>query len=141
MILYILKLLDWCKIKIKLSRKKSSILFKEGEIWWCHVGLNIREEEYGKGTEFARPVLIFKKFTTNSFLGLPLTGHERTGSWYVGVKMNDRISSIMLNQARIFDRKRLRERILTMGDLDFEVVREKFREFYCPLKLATPSQE
>ena len=141
MISYIFKLLDWSKIKIRLSSRTSSVLFKEGEIWWCYIGLNIGEEEFGKGVDFARPVLIFKKLTSNSFFGLPLTGHERIGNWYIAITMDQRISSIMLNQARVFDKKRLRERILMMGDADFEVVKEKFREFYCPLKLATPSQE
>ena len=133
MINYILKLLEWSQINIKLLRGKSKTLFKEGEIWWCYIGLNIGEEEYGKGVDFARPVLIFKKFTKDSFLGLPLTGHTKEGSWYVVVRASDRISSIMLNQARIFDRRRLRERMFTMGNDDFEAVRRRFRDFYYPI--------
>jgi mRNA-degrading endonuclease toxin of MazEF toxin-antitoxin module len=92
---------------------------------------NIEEEVFGKGIKFTRPVLIFKKFTKNSFLGLPLTGQEKIGSWYVTINMPSRKSSAMLNQARVFDRIRLRERITTMKDQDFQTIKEEFRDFYC----------
>jgi mRNA-degrading endonuclease toxin of MazEF toxin-antitoxin module len=129
---YILKLFDWCKVNATIINNHRQVLFKEGEIWWCHLGLNIGEEEFGKGVYFARPVLIFKKFTTNSFLGLPLTSSEKIGTWYVQIKIRGRESSVMLNQARIFDKKRLRERVVTMNEKDFMEVKERFQAFYCP---------
>jgi mRNA interferase MazF len=129
---YLDAILDWCKIKIPLSDKRPSLGFNEGEIWWCSIGMNVGEEVFGKGATFSRPVLIFKKFTSNSFLGLPLLGYERNGDWCVPIRMSDRVSSIMLNQARMFDRKRLTEKIFTMTESDFEGVREGFHECYCP---------
>ena len=39
------------------------IYFKEGDIWWCSIGLNIGDESYGKGRDFRRPILIFKKLS------------------------------------------------------------------------------
>ena len=71
---YFLVFLDWCRVHILLRESDLRVLFKEGEVWWCSVGLNVGEEEFGKGERFVRPVLIFKKFTQNSFLGIPLTG-------------------------------------------------------------------
>ena len=38
---------------------------------------------FGKGAKFTRPILVFQKFTGNSFLGLPMTKQEKEGSWYV----------------------------------------------------------
>jgi hypothetical protein len=85
-----------------------------------------------------RPVLIFKKFSKNSFLGLPLTGREKKGSWYVPCVVGGKIGSVMLNQARIFDRKRLGSRIMEISNDDLEIIKAKFRELYCPLKFVIP---
>lgn len=134
---YIIRLIEWVKINILLATKARAAYFKECEIWWCSIGLNIGEEEFGKGPTFQRPVLIFKKFTANSFLGLPLTSSLKEGSWYVFSEVVGQKGSIMLNQARIFDRRRLKRRISEMNSADFEMVRIKFRELYCPIKFIT----
>ena len=81
---------------------------------------------------FERPVLVFKKFTRNSFLGLPLTGHKKEGSWYVPCGVDGRVGSIMLNQARIFDGARLLNYIARVKDVELDTIRERFRKLYCP---------
>jgi mRNA-degrading endonuclease toxin of MazEF toxin-antitoxin module len=128
---YILALLSWCKVKFLLQDKEAKSTFYEGEVWWCSMGLNIGEEVYGKGIYFARPVLVFKKLTRNSFLALPFTGSEKTGSWYIPIDLPNRRSSIMLNQARIVDKKRLRSKIIDLDIADFRRVKAKFHDFYC----------
>lgn len=138
MVKYILRLLEWVKINILLTTTSKVVYFKEREFWWCSIGLNIGEEEFGKGSTFQRPVLIFKKFTANSFLGIPLTSSQREGSWYVSSEVMGRKGSIMLNQARVFDKMRLKRRIGEMTTADFEIVKTKFRELYCPVKFITP---
>lgn len=94
------------------------------------MGMNLGEEIFGKGEKFTRPVLVFKKFTSNSFMALPLTTKEKEGSWYVSFLHRGRKSSIVLNQARIMDKKRLTNRIGTMDDTDFQKVKESFLKFY-----------
>ena len=123
---------QWCKLKSTLSGTESRVDFKQREIWWCSVGVNLGEESFGKGSLFTRPVLVFRKFTTNSFLGLPITGQEKQGSWYAEIGMHGKKSWVMLNQARIFDRKRLVDRIGTLDDQEFNFVKERFRELFCP---------
>lgn len=132
MIKYFIRLLEWCKVNILLVEKKKDFHFKEGEVWWCSIGLNIGEEEFGKGAIFERPVLIFRKFTKNSFLGLPLTSHKKEGSWYVSCRVAGKAGSVMLNQARIFDGARLLNYITRVKDVELEIIRIKFRELYCP---------
>ena len=128
---YILALLDWCRLKFLLREKDAKSIFHEGEVWWCSVGLNIGEEVYGKGVNFARPVLVFKKLTKNSFLALPFTGSEKKGSWYIPIDLPNRRSSVMLNQARIIDRKRLESRMMYLAASDFEIIKAAFHKFYC----------
>lgn len=121
---------DWFKLKIILWNKPNNIIFKQGDIWWCSLGINIGEEIYGKGIKFTRPVLIFRKLTSNSFLGLPLTSQERNGNWYVEIFAHGARSWVMLNQARILDKKRLTSRLTTLEDVDFKKVRDGFLNLY-----------
>lgn len=128
---YLKKFNQWFKLKIGLfGQDKSNIMFKQSDIWWCSLGMNLGEEIFGKGEKFSRPVLIFRKFTHNSFLGLPLTSQEKHGSWYVGITIHERKSWVILNQARILDKKRLTNRIGTLDDTDFKKVKQAFIKFY-----------
>lgn len=120
----------WNQVKCRVQKVKSDVLFKSGEIWWCRVGLNIGEEIFGKGLQFLRPVLIFKKLTSDSFLSIAFTIRDRTGSWYVETNHNQKKRLAMLNQVRTFDRKRLVQRIGTLDDEQFIEIKRRFIEFY-----------
>jgi mRNA-degrading endonuclease toxin of MazEF toxin-antitoxin module len=113
---YINAVLNWCIIKISLWGKPSRVLFKEGEIWWCRIGMNVGAEIYGKGENFIRPVLIFKKFSESMFLGMPLTSKQREGSWYVAVSYGEKEGRVILNQIKAMDRGRLVKRIGVLND-------------------------
>ena len=121
---------EWFKLKADLWNKPSKVIFKHGDIWWCSLGMNIGEEVIGKGDKFTRPILIFRKFTSNSFLGLPLTKQEKKGTWYVEITIHGEKRWVMLNQARILDKKRLTSRIGALDDTDLEKVKSHFLEFY-----------
>ena len=121
---------DWCKLKIALWNKQNKVVFKQGDIWWCSLGVNLGEEMFGKGAKFTRPVLIFRKFTSNSFLGLPLTKQEKEGSWYGEITIHGEKRWVMFNQVRILDKKRLTNRIGALDNKDLEKVRKMFLEFY-----------
>src|SRR3989338_6574598 len=127
---YIKTLQDWCKLKSVLWRKETKIIFKQGDIWWCSLGINLGEEMFGKGEKFRRPVLVFRKLTGNSFLGLPITKQEKRGSWYVEITIHKEKRWIMLNQARILDKKRLTNRIGELDGVDFKKVKAEFLKFY-----------
>lgn len=122
---------NWFKIKISLWEKDSTrIVFKQGDIWWCSIGMNIGEEIFGKSEKFTRPVLIYKKFTGNSFLGLPLTTRDKEGTWYIKISLHEKISRVMLSQARIFDKKRLVSKMGSLDDTDMKKVKEGFKKLY-----------
>lgn len=127
---YIKAFQNWCKLKIALWGKSSKVVFKQGDIWWCSLGMNLGEEIFGKGSKFTRPILIFRKFTGNSFLALPLTTQTKQGSWYVEITVHGKKNWAMLNQARVLDKKRLTNRIATLDDVDFKKVKDRFLEFY-----------
>jgi len=130
MLEYISTLLDWCKAQIPLWSSRSVVVFKEGELWWCRIGMNIGSEIYGKGAAFSRPVLIFKKLNADLFLGIPLTSKLKEGSWYVPVIYNEKEGRAILNQIRTLDRKRLIKRVGTLSEEHFIAIKHAFSEFY-----------
>jgi mRNA interferase MazF len=123
---------NWNTLKKSIQDGKKVEYFRERQVWWCSVGQNIGYEVYGKGKEFSRPVLVFKKLTQNSFLGVPLTSKDKTGSWYIKFIHRRRIVRAMLHQIRIFDKKRLIDRFGEVDDSDFAKIAEGFENFYCP---------
>jgi len=65
--------LDWFILKPKVDNLDQRPLFQEREVWDCYWGVNIGFELDGKNDKFIRPVLVLKKLTHNTFLGLVIS--------------------------------------------------------------------
>ena len=54
----------WTRLKIRIHFQdiQERPYFKEREIWWVNLGVNVGFEQDGKGDNFERPILILKKF-------------------------------------------------------------------------------
>ena len=63
----------WHGKKENIHDEGHRVFFHEREIWFCHLGANIGFEEDGKGENFGRPVVVFRKFNNEVFWGVPLT--------------------------------------------------------------------
>lgn len=116
----------WNQIKIKLNGLTASVLFKEREIWWCAVGQNIGTEVNGKSLKFSRPVLVFKKLSQHNFLGFPLSTKTKTGTWYVSVTQKRILVTVLLNQIRLYDSRRILGKLGTLDQLDWQKVKTAF---------------
>lgn len=115
----------WNKQKKELERNSKKFLFNEGEIWWCSVGLNIANESCGKGEKHQRPVLVLKKLSSNSFIGIPLSTQEKIGSWFVDITVHNEKRFVLLYQIRMFSTNRFQRRLATLDDNDFNKIKEK----------------
>ena len=104
----------WNAKKSDLNNIQNVPFFREREIWFCHIGLNISSEEDGSGKDFLRPVLIMKKTSKTAFIGIPLTRTPRFGKFYFPINDDHGASSIILSQIRAMDARRLlyRSRIM-----------------------------
>lgn len=122
---------QWNKVKIKTDTIKSEIRIREGEIRWCRIGLNVGNEIVGKGSLFKRPVLVLKKFSGDVFLGLPLTSQIHPGNWYYILGHNNIKRSIILNQSRLLDKRRLEQKIFEISEKELL----KIKKAYCDLIL------
>ncbi len=79
----------WNFRKKSLSHTHKKPFFKEGEVWWCSIGINLGTEAKGKGEMFTRPVLIIKKLSSEACIVLPITTQENTGMDHVASNQND----------------------------------------------------
>lgn len=99
--------------------------YKEREIWWCRIGVNVGHEEDGKGEDFHRPVLIVKKFNKRLFWGVPATTKIKDDSHYFPTEFDGRLQSLMLTHLRLYDASRLQGKVkATLSHKQFEALKK-----------------
>lgn len=104
--------IEWARFKYRLQRgDRPQVYFREREVWWTSIGLNIGDEEYGKGLRYSRPVLVIRRINRNIFYGVPLSSAAKSGSPYYSINVNNRNSVILLSQLRVFDARRLTDKL------------------------------
>ena len=112
---------------INFSRTPN-IYLKEREVWWCSIGLNVGFEENGKGSRFNTPVLILKKYGPQVFIGALISNTQKTGSFYYRFLLKGRENACLLTQIRLFDARRLTQKIGTLGEEDFQNIRKAVKD-------------
>lgn len=127
----------WNVHKQQLDGKQVRFSFRERELWWCSLGLNVGFEQDGTGTEFDRPVLIVRKFNRGMFWGAALTSRDPNPSkpaarYFVPVHYDDQAadtnSYVIISQLRVLSAKRLIRREGRLGDDQFTRVVSAIRE-------------
>jgi hypothetical protein len=73
---------EWNEVKKRTDAKEVVANFKEREIYWANIGENIGYEQNGKGNDFMRPILVFRKFSRTMFFGIPLSTTTKEGSFF-----------------------------------------------------------
>lgn len=115
----------WNAKKKEIDNDHTGVYIQTKQIWWCSIGLNIGSEQNGHGDHFERPVIIIRKYTTDTFLCLPFTSKEKLGNYFY--KINDTLSSVILSQARVLDRKRLTRFIGLISHKEFHDLIERYK--------------
>ncbi len=126
----------WNKVKKDTDSKKHVRSFKERDIFYIHMGENIGFEQNGKGERFIRPAIIYKKFTKEMFLGIPLSSQIKEGSFFYqfnffkksksGEKISQNIA--ILIQIRLFSAKRLINKIGVIDNNSFDGLKKRLKE-------------
>ena len=118
----------WNIQKKRIHDTESSRNFHEREIWSAAIGENVGYEQDGKGNEFLRPLIVFKKFSRHVFWGIPLTRTDKESRFYARFDFQGSSSTAILSQIRLFDAKRLRYKIGKMSVADYQQVKKKFTD-------------
>jgi len=124
----------WSEGKQVLHNTSKRPFFREREIWWQSVGVNVGFEIDGKNKEnseklFLRPVLVLKKLNHFTFLGVPLTSKEKTGKWYYPLSLKEKKNFLIFSQVRVFDAKRMSHLFLQVSEKEFENIKTAFLNF------------
>ena len=128
---YIKEFDNWNVKKQSLNNSLSKPpYFKEREIWWLSIGVNVGYEEDGKHEDFLRPVLIMKKFNQNMFLGIPLSTKIKSNPYYIVITAQGKTVSAMISQLRVFSSKRLIVRLGKLEMLYYIEIQREIRGFF-----------
>jgi mRNA-degrading endonuclease toxin of MazEF toxin-antitoxin module len=118
----------WNKLKKEIDNSKTDFYVQTRQIWWCSLGVNIGSEQNGHGECFERPVIVIRKYTSDTFLCIPLTTKEKSGNYYYKMGDNLEITSYaILSQAKVLDRKRLRRLIGMVPHKEFHEIIDRYK--------------
>ena len=70
----------WNELKKSINKSTKPKSPHKGKIYWISIGQNVGCETYGKGKDFARPVLVLSKIQIgyiDSFVGVPLSSKTK----------------------------------------------------------------
>lgn len=118
----------WNKQKKEADALHERPMFREREVWWCSLGVNVGDEQDGKGQSFTRPVLVLKKFNRNIFMGVPLSTQLKDNPFYHRIFFKGIEQSVLLSQLRILDVKRFRDKMGDLPSQEVEKIKEKLRK-------------
>ena len=120
---------NWNQIKKETSKENILVGFKTRDIFNVKIGHNIGYEQNGKGKDFVRPVVVYKKLTKDMFSGIPLTTTFRERNFFYSFEfIPNKRSVAILSQAKLFSSKRLLNKIGVIKITDFEELKEKYIE-------------
>ena len=129
---------EWNTVKKVTHKSKMSFSIKPRDIFWAKIGQNIGHEEYGKGKNFLRPIIVIRQLTSDLFIGVPTTTSTKESNDYFHNinytnKTNENIiSSAMLLQMKTFSKKRLLNKIGTVNKQEFKTITEKLKSLIDP---------
>lgn len=119
----------WNEIKKKIDTKTTKIVIpKQREVYWASIGENIGNEQNGNGDIFSRPVLIIKRFSKSMFFGVPLSTQIKEGTFFYNFTFLEKESNALIVQGRLFDTKRLENRIGMIEKDDFANIKQSLKE-------------
>ncbi len=102
---------EWNKKKKDINDKENLPRIKSREIWWCHLGINVGDEQDGDNDNFIRPVLILRVYNKNLVTVIPATTSQKISKYYFPVKIKNKEGALILSQYKPISTKRLIKRV------------------------------
>jgi mRNA interferase MazF len=123
---------QWMPVKAKVHNEAARPqMFKESDVWLCHVGDNVGFEEDGKGQKYLRPVVIVRKYNNQLCHVVPLSTTSNRGRFYFPFDSHTGKTSVAItSQLRAVDSSRLMRKIGYINPSDLVVLKKKLRELF-----------
>ena len=128
----------WNEVKKRTDEIERNLKLKPRDIFWLKIGQNIGHEEFGKGKEFLRPVIVIRQLTSDLFVGVPTTTTKKDSNDYfhninyINHKKEAVQSVAMLLQFKTYSKKRLLSKMGTVNKNEFHVIVEKLKGIIDP---------
>ena len=119
----------WNSEKKNINKKEVVIFAHPREIWWCSIGVNVGAEIDGKSENFERPVIVMRVYNKETLLVLPITTKEKNDSFHHKITTEQKTVWVKLTQVRVVSTKRLIRKIDTLGESEFEKLKEQWKKF------------
>lgn len=120
---------EWDKYKQTLGLNTNLPYFKEREVWWTSIGINLGHEEDGKGEQFSRPVIILKKYGKHTFSGIPLSTTDKVGIYYFHFTfIEGKDSAALIGHVNTYDSIRLIRKYGVIDKITFEQIRKAAKD-------------
>ena len=125
----------WNRVKKHAEGNTRKLGIRPRDIFWAKIGQNIGSEEYGKDKNFARPVIIVRKLTSDLFIGIPLTSTIKNNDYFHSFEYNNKSNgltknSAMILQVRAYSIKRLMNKTGVINKKDFALIIEKSKKLF-----------
>ncbi len=120
----------WNAVKKRIDSNQTKQGVEIQRIYWTKIGQNVGSEVFGKGENFARPVLVISAFYNGTFLGVPLTSkiqNKRGRLYYKFMDNKGKMQTALLGQMKIFDIKRIGAYLSRIDDENFVKLKEKIK--------------
>jgi mRNA-degrading endonuclease toxin of MazEF toxin-antitoxin module len=119
----------WNEFKKHINNRSNVPFCHDRELWWCAVGLNVGFEQDGSGKEYARPVLILKSLSRETFIAVPLTTSPKRHPLRPSIgKVEKKEARALLSQVRVIDTRRLIRKIGHLDKMIFASLRKTARD-------------
>lgn len=118
--------MEWTKKY--LNNIESNIYFKEWDIWWISIWLNIKSESFWKWEHFRRPILVLKKLSSNSCIAIPLSTKIKKWTWFCSYNLHWVEYTALLYQIRMLDKNRFRKKVWQIDEKDFQEIKNRLKE-------------
>jgi len=116
-------------LKQNINKKVKILYFREWQIWYINMWINIWFEEDGKKENFSRPVLILKKFSKDTFLWIPTTSIIKKWKFYYNIGEIKWIQNfLILSQIRLYSSKRLLSHIWWISMEEWKNIKKKINK-------------
>jgi len=115
----------WNNLKKQVDKRNIKKFIKERQVWYVHIGKNVRYEQDGKWNDFKRPFLILK-IIWNMYFWVIMTTKWKNNQFYYKLPYDvfGKDSYCILSQLRSFDKNRFIEKIWIIPKNIFQDIKD-----------------
>jgi len=116
---------NWCGTKKETHFLRIAKKYRTRDIWWVNLGVNIGNEEDGKGELYLRPVVIVTGLSATTCLVAPLTTSDNIHKFRIDVgDVDGKQAKAIISQIKVLDTKRFVEKVGFVSKEKFEDIRK-----------------